>query len=85
MEARLPEEKLTRIYHTVANWLDKRTATKRDILSLVGLLQHAAKVVRPGRIFVRRMYSTAAKVQEMDYYTRLNKDFRSDCVGGTHL
>ena len=24
------------------------------------------------------MYSVAAKVQEMDYYTRLNKEFRSD-------
>ena len=78
MEARLPEDKLTRVYHTVSNWLDKRNATKREILSLVGLLQHAAKVVRPGRIFVRRMYNVAAKVQEMDHYTRLNKDFRSD-------
>ena len=78
MEARLPEEKLTRIFHAVGNWLDKRNATKREILSLVGLLQHTAKVVRPGRIFVRRMYNVAAKVQEMDYYTRLNKEFRSD-------
>ena len=24
------------------------------------------------------MYNAAAKVQEMDHYTRLNKDFRSD-------
>ena len=78
METRLPEKKITRIFHAVDNWLDKRNATKREILSLVGLLQHAAKVVRPGRIFVRRMYNVAAKVQEMDYYTRLNKEFRSD-------
>ena len=62
MEARLPVGKFTRIYHTVANWLDKRNVTKREILSLVGLFQHAAKVVRPGRIFVRRMYNVAAKV-----------------------
>ena len=78
MEARLPDEKLTRIYHTIANWLDKQNATKREILSLVGLLQHATKIVCPGRIFVHRMYSVAAKVQEMDHYTRLNKEFRSD-------
>ena len=78
MEARLPEEKLIRIVHAIGNWLDKRNATKREILSLVGLLQHAAKVVHPGRIFVRRMYNVAAKVQEMDYYTRLNREFRSD-------
>ena len=78
MEAQLPDEKLIRIYHTVANWLDKRNATKREILSLVGLLQHAAKIVHPDRIFVRRMYSVAAKVREMDHYTQLNKEFRSD-------
>ena len=56
--------------------LGKRSATKKEILSFVGLLQHAAKVVRPGRTIVRRMYCTAAKVQELDYYTRL--EFRSD-------
>ena len=53
METRLPEEKLSRLKTTVISWLDKRKATKRQILSLVGLLQHAAKVVRAGRIFVR--------------------------------
>ena len=73
MEARLPVDKLTRIYHTVANWLDKRNATKCEILSLVGLLQHATKVVRPGQLFVRRMYNVAAKVQEMDHYTQLSR------------
>ena len=61
MEARLPVDKLTRIYHTVANWLDKRNATGRKIPSLVGLLQHAAKVVYPGRIFVCRMYNVTAR------------------------
>ena len=59
---------------------EEEKATKRDILSLVGLLQHASKVVRPGRFFVSRMYSTAAKVKELDFYTKLNKEFRSDLI-----
>ena len=46
MEARLPEEKLTKMQHTVADWLTRKKATKREILSLVGQLQHATKVVR---------------------------------------
>ena len=75
MEVRLPKEKLHRIQTMIQDWLGKKSATKREILSLVGLLQHAAKVVRPGRIFVRRMYCVAAKVQELDYHTRLNKKF----------
>lgn len=36
------------------------------------------RLVRPGWIFVRRMYSTAAKLQEMEHFTCLNKEFRSD-------
>ena len=78
MEARLPAEKLTRLYGEIIEWRHKRKAKKRDILSLVGQLQHAAKVVRPGRTFVRRMYSTACLVKELDYFVRLNQEFRSD-------
>ena len=59
-------------------WLPKKKATKRQILSLVGTLQHASKVVRPGRTFVSRMYATAAKLRKMHYITRLNTAFRSD-------
>ena len=60
IEARLPPEKLQRFKQEVAQWLVKNNATKRHILSLVGLLQHATKVVRYGRAFVACMYSTAA-------------------------
>ena len=45
MEACLPLEKLDRMRETVALWLPKKKAAKRDILSLVGLLQHATKIV----------------------------------------
>ena len=69
MEARLPEEKLTRIQHTVADWLTRKKATKREILSLVGQLQHATKVVHYGRAFVPRMYSAAVKVPQLDFHT----------------
>ena len=78
MEIRLPEDKFTRIRQEISKWLQKRKATKKQILSLVGLLQHATKVVRCGRNFVGRMYSTAVKLKDMSYYTRLNKDFKSD-------
>ena len=58
--------------------LDKKKATKREILSLVGLLQHAAKVIQCGRSFVNGMYATAAKFKELEYFTPLNSDFCSD-------
>ena len=78
MEARLPVEKLHRIRNLLSTWLHKRKATKREILSLVGLLQHATKVVKPGRTFVARMYSEAAKLKRLSFFTRLSKGFHSD-------
>jgi len=78
MLARLPDEKLARIRNQVAAWLSRKKATKRDILSLVGLLQHATKVVTPGRTFVSRMYRLAARLKELSHFTRLTKGFRSD-------
>ena len=78
MEARLPDDKLDKVRRLVHTWLHKRKARKRDILSLVGLLQHATKIVRSGRTFVSRMYATAAKLKKMHYFTRLNRDFHSD-------
>ena len=56
-------DKLQRIYQENVAWLDKCSATIHQILSLVGKLQDRAKVVRPGRAFVRLMYSVAAKVE----------------------
>ena len=76
--ARLPQDKLVRIQSELHSWLRKRRATKRQILSLVGLLQHASKVVVPGRTFTARMYYKAARVKKLDYFTKLDKSFRSD-------
>ena len=70
VEIQLLDDKLARIFQCIDQWLPKKNATKCDILSLVGLLQHATKVVRCGRTFVCRMYSTAAKISRLDFYTR---------------
>lgn len=78
MEIQLPDDKLQGIRDEISRWLHKKKATKRHILSLVVLLQHATKVVWSGRTFVARMYSTAGKLKEMYFYTRLNRDFRLD-------
>ena len=78
MEARLPTDKLHRIRHQVKTWLTKRKATKRQILSLVGILKHATKVVRPGRTFLSRMYSAAAKLKKLSHHKKLSAAFRSD-------
>ena len=78
MEARLPTKKLQRAKELVGRWMTKKKATKREILSLIGILQHATKIVRSGRTFLSRMYQAAAKLRELHFYTRLTREFRSD-------
>ena len=44
----------------------------------MGLLQHAAKVVRPGHRFVRRIIVVMTAVKDRDRFVRLNAEIRSD-------
>ena len=51
---------------------------KRELLSLLGVLQHAAMVIRFGRYFLRRMIDLSATVPKLHHHLRLNREFRSD-------
>ena len=53
--------------------MSKKKATEHEILSLIGVLQHATKIVRSGRAFLSRMYATAAKLRELQFFTKLNR------------
>ena len=52
---RLPADKITRIKATLLDWNDRKACRRRELESLIGLLQHACKVVKPGRSFLRSM------------------------------
>ena len=52
---RHPEEKLLRLCTCLQHWGDRKACSRRELESLVGLLNHACKVVRAGRSFLRRM------------------------------
>jgi hypothetical protein len=57
MTASLSPERLLAITDTLQLWAGKSTCSKTELQSLIGVLSFAAKVVRPGRIFLRRMIS----------------------------
>ena len=52
---RLPGEKLQRLQALLRQWGDRKVCSRKDLESLVGMLNHACKVVRAGRSFLRRM------------------------------
>ena len=78
MVCRLPPDKLVDIKLLINSWLSKKTCKKRDLLSLIGKLSFACKVVKPGRIFLRRLINLSTTVNHLDHFIRINKEARED-------
>lgn len=78
MEARLPEDKVRRIQEHIDSFLTKSNVTKRDLLSLLGHLNFASRVVIPGRSFVSYLLSLARSVPELHYRVYLTSDCRQE-------
>ena len=78
LELHLPVEKLVRLKVLVSSWRGKRSCRKRELLSLIGHLQHATRVVKPGRSFIRHMIDLAQVAKKLHHHIRLSASFRSD-------
>ena len=74
----LPDEKLERLRSLLVSWGDRKVCTKKELESLVGILNHACKVIRPGRSFLRRMFDLLKQHRKAYHKIRLNREFRSD-------
>lgn len=80
MIRRLPAHKLRELQELVGEWLSRKSCKIKDLQSLVGKLQHACKVVRPGRTFLRRMFELLKGGARKQPWIRLNSSFRSDLL-----
>ena len=76
----LPREKLLKLQELLRSWMDRKAAPKRELLSLLGHMSHAASVIRPGRIFVRHLIDAAARAQAPHHFIRLTKHCRADLL-----
>ena len=80
MTKRLPSTKLTELKTTLASWLGKKYCLTKELQSLTGKLQHACKVVQPGRTFLRRMFELLKGAHKKHRFVCLNTAFRSDLL-----
>lgn len=80
MILRLPSQKLKDLQELIKSWMSKRSCCKRDLQSLAGKLQHACKVVKPGRTFLRRVFELLKGVSKKHHHIRLNAAIRSDII-----
>ena len=83
-EARLPEDKLVALtqelqnFHTLA--ITHKECTKRQLLSLIGKLAFACKVIPAGRIFLRRLLDTAHSVEDLERKLPINSEALQDII-----
>ena len=83
-ELRLPGDKLQRLLSTVSEWGDKKVCLRKELESLIGVFNHACKVVRPGRTFLRRMIDRLSATvspsghSRPTHHIRLDRVFRAD-------
>ena len=78
MELRLPLDKLSRLRDLVARWRGRRSGSRSECESLLGHLSHAAVVIKPGRIFLRHLFSLMARVSMRHHYVHLDVMARAD-------
>ena len=83
--ARLSDEKLQVLKELLHSWLPRKWCFRRELESLTGHLHHAAKVVWPGRTFLRRMIDLLSCFRKKDHPIRLNKEFYLDLQWYDHL
>ena len=78
MTIAVPEDKLRAILDLLPKWCGRRTATKQELLSLIGKLHHISIVVRPGRLFLRRLITLSTSVTNRRHHINLNTEARAD-------
>ena len=76
----LPEEKLMALSLEVDKWLQLKRAKKVELQQLVGRLNWAARVIRGGRCFLRRLIDLSSKGNHPNWHTSISKDARADIL-----
>ena len=78
MELRLPAGKTQEIMEILGLFRMKKKCTKRELLSLIGKLSFASKIIPSGRTFLRRLIDLSTTVKSLSHHISLNHEARED-------
>lgn len=78
MEARLPLEKVDRICGIIESFHNRKHCTKKEVLSLLGHMNFACRVILPGRSFVSHLIALSTTVKKLHHRIHLNMECRLD-------
>ena len=78
MELPLPEDKISELDSQLRLFQIKKTITKRELLSLIGKLSFASKIVPPDRTFLCRLIDLSTFVNMLSHHVTLNNNVKED-------
>ena len=79
-ELRLPQDKLSELQTTIAQWRGRKACMQKTRVIILNwfALARMYKVVRSGRTFLRRLIDLSTKAMRLDHFIRLNGEARAD-------
>ena len=80
IQLRLSEAKLRELQQLTTSWKDKRLCKRKELESLIGKLQFACPVVKPGRTFLRRLFELLSVTKKDHHHIALRGAARSDII-----
>ena len=78
MECSLPPDKLSELVAELLTWSSRKKCIKRELLSLIGKLNFACRIIPAGRIFLRRLIDLSTTARLPHHHISLNTEARRD-------
>ncbi|XP_060606581.1 uncharacterized protein LOC132758891 isoform X1 [Ruditapes philippinarum] len=78
LSAHLPSLKITNLKRILGQSMQKKKVTLHELQSILGHLNFACKVIKPGRCFLRRLYDLTKGHTNGSHFIKLSKDCRAD-------
>ncbi|CAC5399094.1 unnamed protein product [Mytilus coruscus] len=80
MTMEVTPDRLVEIFDLVSFWLNKDTASLKEVQSLIGKLNFIASCVRPGRIFISRILNFLREFKNEDYVLEVSLELKHDLL-----
>ena len=80
MEASISSERKSSLLSAIRAFSTSKKCTKRELLSIIGKLSFACKVVPAGRIFLRRLIDLSCSVSKLHHHIRITNEARLDLL-----
>ena len=78
MEASITSERKQALLQELSSLHARKKCTKRELLSLIGKLSFACKILPAGRIFLRRLIDLSTSASKLHHHIRLTAEARLD-------